>query len=71
MIIQLPDNTGRLHDYRLLGKKIPAALLPSDGPRTVLSAAHVVADPFSASDPSGPAAIAWKATMAFRRHLDG
>ncbi|TGT91312.1 MULTISPECIES: dihydrodipicolinate synthase family protein [unclassified Mesorhizobium] len=71
MIIQLPDNTGRLHDYRLLGKKIPAALLPSDGPRTVLSAAHVVADPFSASDPSGPAAIDWKATMAFRRHLDG
>ncbi|TGV62999.1 DUF993 family protein, partial [Mesorhizobium sp. M00.F.Ca.ET.158.01.1.1] len=51
--------------------KIPAALLPPDGPRTVLSAAHVVADPFSASDPSGPAAIDWKATMAFRRHLDG
>ena len=71
MIIQLPDNTGRLCDHRLQGKTIPAARLPSDAPRTVLSAAHVVADPFSASDPGGPAAINWKATMAFRRHLHG
>ncbi|UCI25697.1 dihydrodipicolinate synthase family protein [Mesorhizobium sp. B2-8-5] len=71
MIIQLPDTTGRLSDYRLQGKAIPATRLPPDAPRTVLSAAHVVADPFSVSDPGGPAAIDWKATMAFRRHLDG
>ena len=71
MIIQLPDTTGRLSDYRLQGKTIPAARLPSDAPRTVLSAAHVVADPFSASDPGRPAGIDWKATMAFRRHLHG
>lgn len=71
MIIQLPDNTGRLSDYRLHGKTIPATRLSLNAPRTVLSAAHVVADPFSAGDPGGPAAIDWKATMAFRRHLHG
>ncbi|WP_434723521.1 dihydrodipicolinate synthase family protein [Mesorhizobium sp. RIZ17] len=71
MIIQLPDTTGKLFDYRLQGKAVPAARLSPDAARTVLSAAHVVADPFSASDPGGPAAIDWNATMAFRRHLDG
>ncbi|MDW6023175.1 dihydrodipicolinate synthase family protein [Mesorhizobium sp. BAC0120] len=71
MIIQLPDTTGRLSDYRIQGKTIPAARLSPDAPRTVLSAAHVVADPFSASDPGGSASMDWKATMAFRRHLHG
>jgi hypothetical protein len=71
MNIKLPDASGRLSDYRLQGKAVPSARLPPDAPRTVLSAAHVVADPFGESDPGGRAAIDWKATMAFRRHLDG
>ncbi|MEV0121954.1 dihydrodipicolinate synthase family protein [Streptomyces sp. NPDC050703] len=37
--------------------------------RTVLSAAHVVADPFADVSPDGPAAVDWDATLAFRRHL--
>jgi hypothetical protein len=37
----------------------------------VFSAVHVVADPFTAKDPTGPAAVDWEATMAFRRHLAG
>jgi Protein of unknown function (DUF993) len=37
----------------------------------IYSAAHVVADPFTATDPSGHAAVDWSATLAFRRHLDG
>jgi hypothetical protein len=32
-------------------------------------AVHVVADPFSANDPSGRAAVDWRATLTFRRHL--
>ncbi|MFJ3906858.1 dihydrodipicolinate synthase family protein [Streptomyces sp. NPDC090025] len=41
--------------------------------RTVLAAAHVVADPYAdvadANTPHGPVAIDWDATLAFRRHL--
>ena len=71
MQIMLPDVGGRLAPYRL--KAEPVAL-PAAGQafnRTVFSAAHVVADPFADADPSGPAAIDWTATMAFRRHLAG
>ncbi|MEU6172988.1 dihydrodipicolinate synthase family protein [Streptantibioticus parmotrematis] len=39
-------------------------------PRTLLAAAHVVADPFrTVGDPDAPAAVDWDATLAFRRHL--
>ncbi|MGW3622625.1 dihydrodipicolinate synthase family protein [Streptomyces sp. NPDC000880] len=37
--------------------------------RTVLSAAHVVADPYADASPDSPAAVDWDATLAFRRHL--
>ena len=69
MQILLPDPSGRLSPYAL---KAQPVILPAQGlhfNRTVFSAAHVVADPFTAADPSGPAAIDWSATMAFRRHL--
>ena len=71
MKIALPDETGRLSDYALTGTPIEAAPLGPDPARVVFSAAHVVADPFTARDPSGPAAVDWEATMAFRRHLAG
>lgn len=71
MKIALPDAQGRMSDYTLHGTPIIAGKLPGDAVRTVHSAAHVVADPFSASDPGGPAAIDWDKTMAFRRHLAG
>ena len=69
--LNLPDETGRLAPYTLTGTPIPPSRLPADPARIVLSAAHVVADPFSANDPTGPAAIDWSATMAFRHHLAG
>lgn len=69
MFIQLPDETGGLSRYDLSGLSIPPAKLGADPVRTVFSAAHVVADPFRNADPSGPSAIDWDATMAFRRHL--
>ena len=71
MKIALPDTSGQLTDYHLKGVPIAAEPLGSDPERVVFSAAHVVADPFSNSDPSGPAALDWDATMAFRRHLAG
>jgi hypothetical protein len=37
--------------------------------RVAYAAAHVVADPWSARDPSLEAAVDWDATIAFRRHL--
>ena len=71
MRISLPDEQGRMADYTLTGTPIAAAVLGRDAPRVVYSAAHVVADPFAATDPSGQAAVDWDKTMAFRRHLAG
>lgn len=71
MDIQLPDLKGTLSRYQLTGSPIETNAFPRNFNRVVFSAAHVVADPFTANDPSGPAAIDWEATMAFRRHLDG
>lgn len=71
MSIQLPDAQGTLHKYNLIGTPIAPAKLTADAPRTIFSAAHVVADPFTANDPTGPATVDWKATMAFRHHLAG
>ena len=69
MSIQLPDTHGAMHKYRLVGTPIAPAKLTADAPRTVFAAAHVVADPFTNNDPTGPATVDWQATMAFRRHL--
>ena len=71
MKIALPDTDGRLSDYALTGKPIAAATLGKNPARVVYSAAHVVADPFAASDPSGRAAVDWAKTMEFRRYLAG
>jgi len=69
-IIKLPDSAGRMSDHRMTGHVSPSVRLPKNATRVVFSAAHVVADPFSASEPSVRPAIDWAATMAFRRHLD-
>ncbi|MGV8987203.1 MAG: dihydrodipicolinate synthase family protein [Cypionkella sp.] len=71
MKIALPDQTGRLVDYALSGTPIAAAKLGANPARVVYSAAHVVADPFTANDPSGRAAVDWAKTMEFRRYLAG
>ncbi len=69
MTLLFPDHSGTLSEYRLQGTPIKAAPLRPNPARVVFSAAHVVADPFTASDPSGPAAVDWDGTMAFRRYL--
>ena len=71
MTLMLPDAAGRLQPYHLTGVPVVAEPLGANPVRTVFSAAHVVADPFTDRDPSGPAAVDWDATMGFRRHLAG
>jgi dihydrodipicolinate synthase/N-acetylneuraminate lyase len=69
MKIALPDSSGRKSDYTLSGTTIAAGHLGRDAVRVVYSAAHVVADPFTANDPSGRATMDWAKTMAFRHYL--
>lgn len=69
MKISLPDASGLFSDYMMIGTPVPVARLPKDPARICYSAAHVVADPFSANDPTGQAAVDWDKTMAFRHHL--
>ncbi|MBL4918540.1 dihydrodipicolinate synthase family protein [Szabonella alba] len=71
MKIALPDDQGRLTDYTLRGTPVAAGRLGPDAARSVYSAAHVVADPFTGNDPSGGATVDWAATMTFRHHLAG
>ncbi len=69
MKIALPDRQGRMTDFTLTGTPLPRAVLGAHSARVVYAAAHVVADPFTANDPSGRATIDWDGTLAFRRHL--
>ena len=71
MQILLPDETGRMVAHRMTGKPLAAVPLGRNPVRVIYAAAHVVADPFSANEPSGRAAIDWGKTMAFRHHLAG
>lgn len=71
MKITLPDETGTLSEYSLMGEPIPHVRLANDPPRIVYAAAHVVADPFTANEPTGSAALDWGATLRFRHHLHG
>lgn len=70
MKIKLPDRNGDFSNYMLTGQPISSAMLKANSVRTVFAAVHVVADPFTANDPTGPAAaVDWDATMAYRRYL--
>lgn len=71
MKITLPDSHGHMFDYVLSGTPLPDTRLDEKAVRKVYSAAHVVADPFAASEPSRHAAVDWDRTMAFRRYLAG
>lgn len=71
MKIALPDRTGALRDHVLTGTPLDPVPLGAAPARVVFAAAHVVADPVAATDPTGPAAVDWDATLAFRRHLAG
>ena len=67
--INLPDETGALSAYALKGVPVSVPAGPLAFNRTVFSAAHVVADPFSPREPGAGPAVDWDATVAYRRHL--
>ena len=69
MHIKLPDETGKTANYKLTGEPLPLTKPTAPFNRVAFAAAHVVADPLTASDPSGPPAIDWDRTLAFRTHL--
>ncbi len=69
--IKLPTNDNRIESYRLSGTPLEASPPTAGFNRVAFSAAHVVADPLSASEPGTAAAIDWDATIAYRRYLLG
>jgi len=69
LAINLPDATGGIVPYRLSGASAPRDGVAGPFNRAVFAAAHVVADPFAAQEPSLGPAIDWAATLAFRRAL--
>jgi hypothetical protein len=71
LTLKLPTADRYLEPYRLTGDPLPVPSRPRQFNRVAFSAAHVVADPLSANDPSGAAAIDWSDTLAYRRHLLG
>ncbi len=64
MKITFPKETYKLHADPLPVRKSKAPFK-----RIAFAAAHVVADPLSAAEPSGAPAIDWKATLAYRKYL--
>lgn len=68
--INLPKKGGELYTYTL---KKPAHFPVPDKPyfdkRIAYSAAHVVANPFSDTDPLNNSKIDWDATLKYRHHL--
>ena len=71
MRLNLPDRDGNSRPYRMVGRPATVVKPEPGSSRIILAAAHVVANPFSPSDPSVEAELDWEATLAFRRHLDG
>jgi len=67
--LRLPSADGALEDYALLARPVePVSQAPAFN-RVAFAAAHVVADPLAAADPSSTVAIDWDATLRFRDHL--
>ena len=69
MRIALPNSLGRTEVYELVARPLPAGDFSRDFNRRVFSAAHVVADPFTDTNPVTTAVVDWDATLNFRRHL--
>jgi hypothetical protein len=64
MKIRFPDG-----NYTLLADPLKPRKHKAPFNRTAFAAAHVVADALTGADPSGPPAIDWERTLAYRRHL--
>ena len=69
LVIDLPDESGRAVAFTMRGAPVAVSPPPHTFNRIAFSAAHVVADPFAAREPSLGPSIDWKATLGFRRRL--
>jgi len=69
LTLTLPNATGDLQTYSLVGASPIKPVLGVRFNRIAYSAAHVVADPRAAIDPSLACAIDWDTTIAYRKHL--
>ena len=70
LLIKLPAANGRMENYRLQGpQQFVTATSPAQLTRVAYSAAHVVADPLAAINPSLDCAVDWDATIAYRQYL--
>ena len=70
LTIKLPAGNGRMENCRLHGpRQFVTATSPAQLTRVAYSAAHVVADPLAAIDPSLDCAVDWDATIAYRQYL--
>ncbi|MFO1320126.1 MAG: dihydrodipicolinate synthase family protein [Burkholderiales bacterium] len=69
--LDLPDTDGRLRPYTLREDPLEPPARAAAFNRIAFSAAHVVANPLSARDPSDGPDLDWDATLAYRRHLLG
>ena len=69
MKIRLPNAQGSSEIYQLQGEPIAIRKPRAPFNRIAFAAAHVVANPFSNADPSGPPGIDWERTLAYRRYL--
>ena len=67
--IKLPTVGGRIEEFRLSEPRHFPRKAAGTFNRVAYSAAHVVADPLAAVDPSSGCAIDWDATIAYRRTL--
>ena len=67
--IKLPAAGGRIEEFRLSEPRHFPRKAAGAFNRVAYSAAHVVADPLAAVDPSSGCAIDWDATIAYRREL--
>ena len=69
MQLQLPTSPNTIEPYTLAGKAAAAPTGALKFNRIVYSAAHVVANPLAAINPTLDCAIDWDATIAYRQHL--
>jgi hypothetical protein len=67
--VRLPDANGDVHDYTPAGRFLYADGGPPPRSRLPYAAVHVVADALAGTSPSGPAALDWERTLAFRRYI--
>ncbi|CCN71453.1 dihydrodipicolinate synthase family protein [Vibrio nigripulchritudo] len=68
--IILPDEQQKLSKYQVIGNTLDESAIHSGVfNRIAFSAAHVVANPLTSTEPSGRASLDWEKTLAYRHYL--